>query len=318
MEIIKKLKYMYSAAKKASYIYNILSQEAFKCYRLEGEILRNVHSIEKGLSLENVRLGFGYTKIKETISIIEQYINKGGDVNAKPILMFADALQEYLKFHQGKLTNENIQEISKLYKHLSSKITRSEHHIGGVQIINKKTFNEKELEVIKSLFNKRHSVREFAQIPVDNKVLKEAISLAMRCPNACNRQGYRCYVLPRTKKHLMSDWMEGVGGFADDVDKFIIITGKISSYRKSEELQWAITATVFASYLTLSLEAFGIGCCFIQRPIVPDQKWIEVAKRLNISKDEQIVCVLGIGNLKESYKVPLSYRLPFETLVKYI
>ena len=265
-------------------------------------------------SRNNVRLGFGYAKIKEAKILIEQYIKNGGEINAKPILMFADALQEYLKFHQGKYRDEHICEIENIYNELKCKI--SPHPImGGYQVISKTTFSDEEIKIIENLFNKRHSIREFSHLPVDHSKLKKAIQLATCCPSACNRQGYRCYIISKEKIHLLDNWLDGIGGFSKDVDKFIMITGKISVYRKAEELQWVVTATVFASYLTISLEALGIGCCFIQRPIIPNEQQDSIFTKLNIPKDEQIVCVLGIGNLKDEYKVPISYRLPVEDIL---
>lgn len=316
IKILNKIKYMYSASRKAGYIFNILACKEFEKSRMEGEIIRNVHSIEKGLSLENVRIGFGYAKIKQTLSLINKYVENGGNIDNKPIIMFCDALHSYLDFHHDKIQNEQINEISQAYYALKNKILEHDcTSFGGYKILQKHLFSEDELTIIEQLFNNRHSIREFSKKPVDNLLLEKAIRLAMHCPSACNRQGYRCHIISKDKYHILRNWLEGVGGFFDETDKFILITGKISSYRKEEEMQWVITATVFASYLTISLEALSIGCCFIQRSIVPSQQWKQISSQLQIPQDEQIVCALGIGNLKDNYKVPISYRLPYENIV---
>jgi hypothetical protein len=95
----------------------------------------------------------------------------------------------------------------------------------------------------------------------------------------------------------------------------IIITGNISMYYASEAMQHTVSAVVYASYLTMTLQAYGIGCCFLQRNIFPNPEWATIAKRLGIPADEQAVCALGIGNYKEAYKVPTSYRLKFDSIV---
>lgn len=318
MEICKKLKYMYSAAKKAGYIYDILKRPNYENERIEGEILRNVHSLEKGLSIENIRLGFGIAKIKEASLYIDKYIKNGGNYNSEPIKMFVCALHSYLKFHEGKLYNDDIKYISNIYNNLISKVPSQDFSLGGYKIITKNILSENEIKTIDKLINNRHSIREFNHTPVEERLLKEAILLAMKCPTACNRQGYRCYIVEKDKFYLLDKWMDGIGGFSNDVDKFIIITGKISMYRKEEELQWIVTAIVFASYLTITLEAYGIGCCFVQRPIVPNKEWKNVAKKLHISDDEQVACMLAIGNLKEQYKVPISNRLSYDEMVTII
>ena len=52
--------------------------------------------------------------------------------------------------------------------------------------------------------------------------------------------------------------MSAVGGFAEKVDKFIIITGKVSEYRDDEQFQYAISASIFAGYLSITLQTEGI------------------------------------------------------------
>ena len=108
---------------------------------------------------------------------------------------------------------------------------------------------------------------------------------------------------------LVNNWFDGVGGFADDLDKMLFITGKMSVYRPQEIHQWIVTGSIFAAYLSLSLEIFGIGCCFIQRPVIPNKQWDVVANRIGAASDEQLVCCMGIGSVKEEYVVPISHRL---------
>ena len=50
----------------------------------------------------------------------------------------------------------------------------------------------------------------------------------------------------------------------------------------------------------------------------PNKKWAELAKGLMIPGDEQVVCALGIGNLKARYKVPVSYRFPETTIATHL
>ena len=102
--------------------------------------------------------------------------------------------------------------------------------------------------------------------------------------------------------------LEGIGGFADSVDKFLLIAGVQSAYRPGEKNQFAVSAAMFAGYLSLALHAYGIGACAVQRSLFPDKKYDELRLRYNIGKDEQIVIMLGIGNMKDKVKVPVSYR----------
>lgn len=301
------------------YFFKKYTHPQFEKERILGEILRNTHSIEKGLSLANVRFGFGISKIEEAKRLIDEYLKLGGDVNSVQLKMFVCSLSAYLDYHkQNEYYNSDIEKVNDIYNELLLKVQLQDNNFGGVIRNNRITYSKEQLETIESLFKGRHSVREFDGSPINLSKLKTAILLAMRCPSACNRQCYRVHIVNKSAFARLNNWMDGIGGFADDIDKLIIITGNISVYRMTEPYQHVVTASVFASYLTLSLQAYGIGCCFIQRDVIPNKKWGKIANEFNIPLNEEIVCCLGIGNLKEEYTVPISYRLPYETIVNEI
>lgn len=305
--------------KHALYFIKKQNDPLFEKERLMGEILRNTHSIEKGLSLENVKKGFGIKKIIEVESLIDRYNSIGGDINDIPIRMFTSSLYEYLNYHSMiGYYDSNIQKVHQIYEKLKETISTPYTGMGGVVCVRKNILSEEKLDTIRDLFLNRHSVREFDKTPVDMDNLRKAIELAMHCPSACNRQCYRVHIVNKSAFARLNNWMDGMGGFADDIDKLIIITGNISVYRMTELYQHVVTTSVFASYLTLSLQAYGIGCCFIQRDVIPNKKWCKIANEFNIPLNEEIVCCLGIGNLKDEYTVPISYRLPYETIVNEI
>lgn len=316
MEFLTKIRFLLRSVKNANRIYRILNDKEFKNNRLLGEILRNTHSIEKGLSLEKVRLGFGVKKISEAYNYIKIYRQDGGDMSAEPLMMFVDALKAYLDFHtKNDFYNEDIKNVDNIYKDLLNIVSGVDGSYGGVLSVNKSTFNDEELSAIERLFNNRHSIREFDHTSVDEELLHKAIELAMRCPSACNRQCHRLYIVDKNDFSILDNWFDGTGGFANDLDKMIFISGNMSMYRMTENHQWIVTGTIFASYLTLALEAYGIGCCFIQRPVLPNIKWDAIRDRIGASGDEMLICCLGIGNIKQEYKVPVSHRLKYDTIV---
>ena len=59
---------------------DIRNNSKYEINRLEAEIIRNVHSIEKGLSIENPRLGFGVAKIREMLSLVDRYRTLTDDI----------------------------------------------------------------------------------------------------------------------------------------------------------------------------------------------------------------------------------------------
>lgn len=318
MLFFEKLKYMCLAALQAKRAFELLSDPRFEKNRLEGEIKRNTHSIEKGLSLEKPRMGFGVAKIKETFHLIMRYKELGGKKDAEPLLMFKSSLRAYLDFHQKiGFENESIKEVAGFYKKLSKAIGDSLPEMGGAFQVTRPIYTEEEHAAFEKLFFDRHSIRDFDHSPIDDLKLNHAIELAMRCPSACNRQCQRCYIVDKGQLNKLGS-LTGIGGFADDVDKFIVVTGRISDYRRDEYMQWIVTGSVFAAYLTLALQAEGIGTCFVQRSLVLSKTKSDVYSSLGIPEDEQMICLIAVGNLKEQYTVPESYRLSIESIVKHI
>jgi len=312
---IKNFVYSIYAALKEVRLNEYLSKnKKFDKNRIEAEIVRNVHSIEKGLSISNPRVGFGVKKIKEMFSLTDKYMEL---TEEKTVLYFVvDAVNEYLQFQKSKnFQNDDMELIHQKKKALEDKIGSHNDVYGGTLTYN---FKENPINVpeIEKLFNTRHSVREFSGESVPEELLEKAIEMAQRSPSACNRQAVRVYSISSEDYIKAMGNLDGIGGFAEDVDKFVLITGVRSAYRRGEKNQFVVSAAMFAAYLTLSLYALGIGCCTVQRSLVADENFINFRNKYGISEDEQLVVMLGIGMMKEEIKVPISKRYPVDKVYK--
>ena len=315
MSINNRIKLFANVIRHVLYVSNVQKLGKSENGQLMGEIIRNVHSIEKGLSLEKPRKLFGHAKILDMLLLVERYKRLKG--HSKDVIIMAyDALNEYLLFHTEELNTPEIIEIRNLMATVFSDIDIPIHekHGGTISIV--KNNNEESFAALEKVINSRHSIRDFSKEEVPMETLRKAINAALRCPSACNRQGTRVYIISGAKKSFLSDWVTGIGGFGDSIEKYIIITGKLSEYREDEQFQYLVSSCIFAGYLTLTLEAANIGSCVIQRPVLFCKKWKKLQKELSIPEDEQIVLMIGIGMKKEVYKVPVSYRLQYEDLVK--
>ncbi len=293
---------------------NIVQLKKDNLYFLSAELLRNTHSIEKGLSIEKPRLGFGHQKQKEMMEQIRILRNSNTNLYNEICDMAISALKTYSDFHQdNKYSDDVLDEINEFLLQFPVPDVKT----GGTISIDKTDleFNE---DIIKYFFQSRHSIREFDRNPVDADKLKKALSLAQTAPSACNRQGVRAYVLSHELSRNLSQHLSGIGGFADSVDRFIMITGKTSAYRKDEIDQYIVSASIFAAYLSLTLHLYSLGACIVQRPVIWSKNWEECQNRFSIPKDEQIVCLVAVGNLKEKFKVPVSHRISTNEIVHFI
>lgn len=295
----------------------IASESQYDKERQRSLIVRLLHSIEKGLCLEAPRMGFGVAKLKDLKAQCEAFAKKYG-ADEYCLQMARDVFNEYLAFHTTKgFENNDIVLIRKLADEINRLVKPCVQRAGGTVIVRP----HEELATVRSiedLLNLRHSVREFAQETIPNEEILQAVRLAQRCPSACNRQAVRAYVLPAKKLcELYDNNLSGIGGFAENADKFILITGKISAYSFTEYNQYIVSASMFASYLALTLLTTNIGSCIVQRPLRNTKQFKAIAKACQIPGDEQMVMMMAIGRLKEQYKAPYSGRFPAEEIIRF-
>ena len=289
--------------------------EAFGRNFTAAELIRNTHSIEKGLSIEEPRLGFGHQKQEEMLAQIETLLKTDNAYFTEVCKMALGALHAYLAFHKEKGYTDDFCE--KLQSFVDAHPMEDCESYGGVLKVRKEDLAF-DIPAIEEFICSRHSIRDFDGTPVDDGTLKKALILAQRAPSACNRQGVRAYVLSEEKTKEYAKDLAGVGGFADQAGRIIMITGKRSSYRPNENNQYIVSAAIYAAYLSLTLHLYGLGACVVQRPVVWTSIWEEKRISLGIAEDEQLVCLLAVGNLKEEFPVPMSHRLSDSDFIRFL
>lgn len=315
MNVKLKMKMRLSTFRQIEYINKICGNKKLTGF-YEGEIIRNVHSIEKGISLKNPRLFFGISKIIKMLDLIMEYVKKQ-EYSMDIVNMALDAVDAYKEYHKDVLDDPKLKIIISKHNTLRNLYPKKDYLSAGILRI-KRQVDEKQFDSLQNLVMQRHSVRDFSKesVPIDS--LHKACDLALHAPSACNRQGTRIYILTGAHKKGLENWLSGIGGFAEEVDKYIIVTAKVSVYRFEEacQFQYVVSSSILVGYLSLTLQSLGIGACLIQRPLVRTREWKALSKKLSIPVDEQIVLMLGVGMLKEQYNVPVSNRMPYEMLVK--
>ena len=307
MKLIDIIRYYLMHIKNAYRQRKILYGNKYNSDRTAYNIIRLTHSVEKGLSIEKPRLGYGEAKQNELMELICKLKNSKNKLHMEAIRMGVDALNEYLIYHDKmKFQNSHTQKIRIFLKDYVC--SDPEYVAGGVYHLCKSDMNFNVSEIEK-LFKTRHSIRIFDDSDIDDDKIEKAVKLAQTCPSACNRQGVRVYGIKPEKADFFKEWMTGTGGFEKNIKEFILITAKLSAYRDNEPYQYIVSASIFAAYLSLTLHAYGLGACIVQRPVIWNEAWERVRLKMKIDEDEQAICILGVGNLKKDFDVPVSHRL---------
>ena len=308
-----------SAAKNMIYITKVRNDEKFYSDRIHAEIQRTVHQIEKGLSIENPKKGFGTEKISLLIDYISQISDYTDKESIEVLNRARSCVQTYLSFYDKMgWSTDKIEQLRKRFANI--KIDNAPCGIdAGLIDIEKVEHADEEYATLEKIASSRHSIRDFADGTVSTELILKAIAFAQKAPSACNRQSVRCYIIGKEKYSSIGDWLSGIGYFGDyGFDKIIIVTGKITGYSESEGMQHLVSPGIFVGYLQLALEALNIGSCIMQRSLFNDTVWNKTRIILNIPEDEQSYCLIGCGIKKERYKVPVSKRLSTGIIAKVI
>lgn len=310
---IADLKYIFRRILAIRKNYEISQDKTYSEKRQQFQIIKAMHTLEKGLSLKDVRIGFGVSKALFLTNMLEKYVDDGFNCEHCSIQMAMGAIKKYVEWNdeKGALNPD----VKTAYEKLASKITINQE-IGGTQRFSKEQVLNFNADEFNKVVMTRHSMRHFGQEEVNVESIKQAIELAKQCPSACNRQPTKVHIINKQEdKDFLASQLEGAGGFAGSCSAFLFITGDATAFSFNESNQWIVNAGIFTGYLVLALHAKGIASCVIQRPVVRSKKLIGMRNYFKIPDNEEIICAIGLGSYPEEFNVPASARLPIDEIV---
>lgn len=271
--------------------------------QLEARITKVYHSIEKGFSYDEIRLGFGVDVLNELLELLELYRSKGYSTTSHCYRTALSNLNEYIKLHE-----ERKYDVSELKKQVSS-LGHEEENLGGALTIKKEETLAKTKLSFKDFSLSRHSIRNFSDVPVDIEVIKEALYIAQNTPSACNRQGWKVRIVsnPDIKSTLQKN-QNGNRGFGEVVDKYILVTTDVQYFARPREFnQPYIDGGMYSMNLLYALHYVGLATVSLSASLTPKQEK-NIRNALNISDSENLILFIGVGNYKDEFKIPKSDR----------
>jgi nitroreductase len=107
----------------------------------------------------------------------------------------------------------------------------------------------------------------------------------------------------------------GNNGFTESINKLIIVTTDTKSFTKLESNQVYVDGGLFSMSLILALHSLGLGACCLNTcfPYTTEKKVKLVG---DISENEKLIMMIGIGNLKDFYKVAISNKKQLSELLE--
>lgn len=298
-----------------SLIFYRYSNGFYKC-NTKGKILDYIivtyHPIEKGLTMPELRLGFGHDRLLKIIFLIRKYMNMYKDYN--PIICDAlSVISEYYELHNNKNYNIDSKLESEIINILSDYPEFEKKHQYN---FSKTDFFSNCHSNFYDFAKSRRSVRNYLNKDINLKDLEAAISLAMTAPSTCNRQSVRIHIVQ--SKDLIEKTLSlqsGNRGFGQLTNKLLIISSDLQSWNiPGEKYSPYIDGGIFTMNLLYALHFYKIGACTLNwsEGIKSDKK---LHKLLNIPTNEKIILMISCGLVPENFKVVRSDRKDYKTIM---
>ncbi|XCF06517.1 nitroreductase family protein [Tamlana crocina] len=287
---------------KGFYFSNMVFKRSKDKRALGSNIMINLHRIEKGLTLRNVKPLFGkwfFGKLFQDLKSFEE-IN-GSDY---PQNIAISALSEYKKFHLEK----NISEEKYPLNLIEKEDTRALSGTKKVEEYNS-SINNSENHFF-SLARSRSSIRNFSA-KANLEDVKKAVALAIKTPSVCNRQPWKVhYYQNKHEIESLLKYQNGNLGFRDNIPGLIIITGNLKEMEFSYERHQIFTeGGLFSMTLIYALHSQGIGTCCLNWCSKPLNDW-KAHKAAGIPQDQEIIMYLAVGMYEKDIKTTISPKKP--------
>lgn len=277
------------------------------------------HVIEKGLSLGATRPLFGREVVMRLVRLLTQYRSAGGAPTEYAYQTAIEVLKAYDAFHarcEGlDAAAEPWAAVRTFLGQEAAGPCAMDGISGGAHSLTRDMLREAARGPLPDLLKARRSVRQFSAEPVPDGLVDEAIRMAQRSPSVCNRQCPRVYVV--TDRPLIQKILElqgGSRGFADQVDKLLMVGGDLNAFNSPRERnQLFFDAGLFAMTLMYALQYLGVGTCPLHWCVdsATDRR---VRTWAGVDEAHTLAALIAVGSLPETFKVCASQRLPLEKI----
>jgi len=276
---------------------------------LQAKITMDYHRLEKGLSLRSPRPDFGTKVAQDLIANLGRYCRSFGADQLTETTF--EALAEYSQFRsrRSSMPAQMCDAIKQLRREFSSATACG----GGTVEVSAARIRSMSRIDADSFFNSRHSVRDFADLPVDLAQLQEAVRLAQRTPSVCNRQAWRVHVArgAALKESLLA-LQNGNLGFRSQIGCALVVVCDLRHFvTVGERNQAWIDGGMFAMSLVYALHSLGLGTCFLNWSVTTDVDR-KLRPHLKVTEHDVIITMLAVGHLPEHFRVAHSQRKPID------
>jgi hypothetical protein len=280
--------------------------------KLIGVIVAEYHVIEKGLTMPELRVGFGVEIMKALIKHCNLYSTQICASNSEHFFHAISVIAEYKFFHENN--NFHLDEtLSRSIEDILSKFGTTKP---SMQIsITKEEYFKNTYSTFEDFSSSRRSLRNFSG-SIGLPLIEKAVKLAQNAPSACNRQPSRVYIIQN--KMVISqilDIQTGNRGFGHLTDKLIVLTAELACYLSlSERNDVYVNGGIYAMNLLYALHYYRIGACTLNWCSVPDQD-LELRRICSIKPSETVILIIACGGVPDKFRLTVSHRNNYKNIL---
>lgn len=286
---------------------------------------RNLHRLEKGLSMPVRKPLFALDYIDETLSALQNYLSQADVIDPALLTYCHDVMQQYFAQTTWPEQASQPQLFARLQTAVQARLQQLSTASSGITgRAAPKAYGTRPRAAISypeflTLCQQRCSTRTFLAKPVEPSVLELAVNAAAQAPSACNRQPFR-YVAALAEPMLgqLASLPMGTVGYASNIPAILAVVGDLSAYPFERDRHVIyIDASLANMQLMLALETMGLASCSINWPDIENYEQ-KIATLLKLRPFERVVMLIAVGYPDPNGLIPHSEKKSAAELIQYV
>jgi len=280
---------------------------------------RNIHRLEKGLTMVPRKDLFAVEYIDETVMLYVKCIGrdqgKGKCRPHDPELQWAhDVLCEYFRVTRiddaTRVARTRFEQAFRPMKASQCDLIprpRCTYPNPGITY-----------ESFLALAQRRRSVRWFQSRPVDRELVDMAVLVAGLSPSACNRQPFCFRILDDPALRAAAAKLPaGTAGYDHNIPVLVVLVGQLRNYASEADRHLIyIDAALAAMAFAFAAETLGLGTCLINWPDHEEREQ-KMGELLRLEGDERPIMCIAVGHPDPGGLIACSQKKVLDQLRRY-
>ncbi|MBS7457813.1 nitroreductase family protein [Coralloluteibacterium stylophorae] len=281
------------------------------------ELRRNIHRLEKGISMQPRRSVFALDYLIETIEFYEAAVrhHTDGCIEHEELDWGFAVLTEYFS-----LVDEGNPVVTEAKRRFVATRARFDPGSSRARPYRRAegTTSAATYQDLLDLALQRRSVRWFKPDAVPRDLVDKALLVGRQSPTACNRLPYefRIFDDPAMVKTVAAVPF-GSAGYSHQIPTIAVVVGRLSHYFSPRDRHVIyVDASLAAMGFMYALETLGLSSSVINWPDFEPLE-AKMQRTLGLDYDERVIMLIAIGYADPEGLIPFSQKKPLDVLRRY-